>query len=332
MIITVTPNPSLDLLFRAERLVWDDANRIPLPRRRAGGQGINVVRAVRTLAPGTPATAVALLGGGVGRELSEMLALEATPLRAVPAPAETRVFVGVRESETGRSLLLNPRGAAAGDPEAAALVAAVESELDAAEEAGAVAWVAGCGSLPPGMPVDLYARLSRLARGRGHRYVPDTDGEGLRLAAEAGCDLLVPNVHEAERLLGRSIRSVPDAAAAARDLLRLGPRMAVVTLGGDGAVGAWNGEAWLAAPELDGPLRQEVADGSAVGAGDALLAALLLRLGGIPEAGVGRTAAHCDGLADGVAAGTAALLSEGGDLVSRTDAERVRRRVHLRSV
>ena len=59
MILTVTPNPSLDLLFRAERLVWDDANRIPLPRRRPGGQGINVVRAVRALDPRAPARAQA---------------------------------------------------------------------------------------------------------------------------------------------------------------------------------------------------------------------------------------------------------------------------------
>ena len=48
-IVTLTPNPSIDLLFQTTRLVWDDANRVESPRRRAGGQGVNVVRALREL-------------------------------------------------------------------------------------------------------------------------------------------------------------------------------------------------------------------------------------------------------------------------------------------
>src|SRR5690606_27197723 len=49
VILTLTPNPSLDLLFEAESLRWNDANRLEAPRRRPGGQGINVVRAARAL-------------------------------------------------------------------------------------------------------------------------------------------------------------------------------------------------------------------------------------------------------------------------------------------
>ena len=94
----------------------DDANRLDAPRRRAGGQGINVVRAARAL--GVEARAVAPLGGEVGRELAGMLAAEGTPLRAVPIEGETRVFVGVREGATGRSLLLNPRGPRLGPADA----------------------------------------------------------------------------------------------------------------------------------------------------------------------------------------------------------------------
>ena len=321
MILTVTPNPSLDLLFRAERLVWDDANRIPLPRRRPGGQGINVVRAARALDAGARARAIALLGGAVGGELETTLAAEGTPLLPIPVQGESRVFVGVRESDTGRSLLLNPRGPVAGEGEAAALLEAVDSELTVADAAGATAWVACCGSLPPGLPTDLYARIGVLARQRGHRFVADCDGEALGLAAAAGCDLLVPNIHEAGRLLGREIGAT-GAVACARSLLDLGAGVVVVTLGAEGAVAVSRDGAWTATPALPPELRHEADGGSAVGAGDALLAALLLALR--EEGGSLRSA-----LVDGVAAGTATLLGRGSTLVTAADYARVRPHVRV---
>lgn len=325
VILTVTPNPSLDLLFRAERLVWDDANRIPLPRRRPGGQGINVARAARALDRTARTRAVALLGGAVGRELEEALRAEGTPLRAVALEGETRVFVGVRESGTGRSLLLNPRGAAAGAAEADALVAAAAEELAAIERGGVTAWVACCGSVPPGLATDLYARIGRAARERGHRFVPDCDGDALRAAVEAGCDLLVPNVHEAARLLGREIEGTAAAVDAARALLDLGPAAAVVTRGAEGAVLATRSGAWVATPELPDALATEAAGGSAVGAGDTLLAALLLAA----SADGGVFADPAATLVDAVAAGTATLLSRGASLVTAGDVARVRPHVRL---
>lgn len=332
MIITVTPNPSLDLLFRTDRLVWDDANRVPLPRRRPGGQGINVVRAARSLEPRATARAIALLGGAVGRELEDVLAAEGTPLRPVPVAGESRVFVGVRETATGRSLLLNPRGPAAGNAEAEGLLAALEEELSVAEAAGSSAWVACCGSLPPGLPADLYARLGAAARARGHRFVPDCDGEALRGAVAAGCDLLVPNIHEAGRLLGREIVDIPDAVRAARSLLELGPAVAVITLGAEGAVAATPDGSWVAAPALPAALREEAAGGSAVGAGDALLAALLLALdaASTPTTPVPAEAIAA-ALAWAVAAGTATLLGRDGSLVLAADVARVRASVHVES-
>lgn len=332
MILTVTPNPSLDLLFRAERLVWDDANRIPLPRRRPGGQGINVVRAARALEPDAPARAVALLGGAVGRDLEAALAAEGTPLRAVPFGGETRVFVGVRESATGRALLLNPRGASAGEESARGLLDAAAEELTAAEAEGRVAWVACCGSLPPGLPADLYARIGSMARARGHRFVPDCDGEALRLAVESGCDLVVPNVHEAARLLGREIEGVAGAVDAARALVDGGPGLALVTMGAGGAVAATAAGAWAARPVLTSDLARELAAGSAVGAGDALLAAVLLALGGAPGDGAPAPDRIEGALAAGVAAGTSALMGQGDRLVDRSDYERVLGLVEVRRV
>lgn len=333
VIVTLTPNPSLDLLFSAGQLAWGDANRIPMPRRRAGGQGINVVRAARALRPGAEAHAIAPLGGPVGDELRSLLEAEGAPLTVVPIAGETRVFVGVRESETGRSLLLNPRGPEIAQEEAEGLLAAVHRILSGPPaqapgspdpgvggvdpqpgRAAGGAWMVGCGSLPPGLAVDFYARVGRAAHSRGARFVPDCDGEALAAAVEAA-DLLVPNEQEAGRLVGRTVDGPGAAARAGNALLRRGPERVVITLGEHGAVAVDGTGAWWARPVPPMEGERRIAGASAVGAGDALLAALLQSL----DDGLTIDAA----LVRAVAAGTAVLLSRGSDLVRLEDVEEV---------
>lgn len=295
VLLTVTPNPSLDLLFEAASLVWDDANRVDEPRRRPGGQGINVARALRAL--GGDAVAVALLGGDTGRALAQSLAADGLAVEAVPGPGETRTFVAVHESAAARSLLINPRGPSCPASAQEALVEAVRRRVDADRPR----WLACCGSVPPGVSADLYARIGAYARARGIRFVPDCDGEALKLAAHGGCDLLVPNRHEAERLLAMAIDGPEEAARAAADLRdRFGTLLAAVTLGEEGAVAASASGVWHVAA-------QPVASASAVGAGDAFLAGLVLALDG--------NAAAPDALRAAVAAGTAVLRSTGSALV-----------------
>ena len=309
LVLTVTPNPSIDLLFEAERLVWDDANRTASPRRRVGGQGINVVRALRAL--GGEGVSVALLGGPVGAEIEALLQAAGHPLIRVDAEGDTRVFVAARERSTGRSLLLNPRGPDSTSRSADALVAAAEAAIRELQPR----WVACGGSIPPGIPADTYARIGRAARAGGARFVPDCDGDMLRLAVAAGCDLLVPNRHEAERLSGCGIESLADAAHVAQQLRGQGVDVVCITLGEAGAVLAGSGGCWHAATPAE-------PHGSAVGAGDAFLAAVLRALD--------RPEPLAEVVRQGVAAGTAALRSKGGDLVDREEFERQLGRTDVR--
>jgi 1-phosphofructokinase/6-phosphofructokinase 2 len=303
MILTVTPNPSLDLLFTADRLVWDDANRLADPRRRPGGQGINVARAVRVL--GGDALAVALLGGCTGDEIRATLRAEGTPLRAVPASAETRLFIGVHQQTDGRSLLLNARGAERTLEEAENLL----EETARAVRETSPSWVAGCGSLPPGFPDDFYVLLAAVAHAAGARFVADCDGPALRAAAPQ-CDLLVPNRHEAARLLGLDeLPDVDDAARAAQVLIGLARTpLAAITMGEEGAVIAWpEGVAHAQPPRIPGA--------SAVGAGDAFLARLLM--------GQEAREAPSASLAGAAAAGAAVLCGQGVALLVAADATRL---------
>jgi 1-phosphofructokinase family hexose kinase len=293
MILTVTPNPSLDLLYDADGLSWDDANRIPEPRRRPGGQGINAARAVRAL--GGDTLALALLGGATGDEITAALDREGTPLTAVRAADPTRLFIGIRDRRHDRSLLLNSPGPVRSAQDAELLLERVERTLHESRPA----WVACCGSLPPGFDERFYATVGRLSRDTGSRFVPDCDGGPLERAA-GHADLLVPNQHEAERLSGRPAGDPSSAAAAAGALRRaFDCPLVAITLGSAGAVLHDGRSAWHATPPT--------VAGSAVGAGDAFLAALVLSL----EAGLSPAVA----LSRAAACGAAAVAATGAAIL-----------------
>lgn len=100
------------------------------------------------------------------------------------------------------------------------------------------------GSLPPGSPVDAYARVVQVARAAGLRSVVDATGEVLRAALREQPDVVSPNLSEAESLVsGARIEDVEPsgefvaerAATAARGLVELGARAAIVSAGSHGA-------------------------------------------------------------------------------------------------
>jgi 6-phosphofructokinase 2 len=310
MILTITPNPSIDYLFETETLCWDDANRVEMPRVRAGGQGINLTRAARVL--GGESVAIGFFGGAAGSELESMLAEEGTPCISVRIQADTRVFFGVRETATGRSMLVNPRGPILNENDRKELLHAVEDACARYHPT----WIVCSGSVPRGLGNDFYARIAQLAHHCNARFVADCDGEALANAVGAGCDLIAPNRHEAERLTYTSINNQDQAIGAAQSL-RLVAETVLLKLGDDGAIATSQAGCWIAR----GPALQS---GSAVGAGDAFLAAVLVaKENGAPLD---------EALRSAVAAGTAVLLSRGSDLLTRSDYEELLRAVEVTTI
>ncbi|MGB3635715.1 MAG: PfkB family carbohydrate kinase, partial [Rubrobacteraceae bacterium] len=109
-------------------------------------------------------------------------------------------------------------------------------------------------------------------------------------------DPLVVNEHEAAFLLGDKVEGVEGALSAAPDLLALGPRSVVITLGSDGAVYAEGDTSeHVSSPEV------EVVD--TTGAGDAFVGALAVKLAA--------DASLEDAVSYAVRAGAAAVTKEG---------------------
>src|SRR5205807_9872698 len=144
------------------------------------GKGLNVSRALS--AHGQRNRAVLPLGGSEGEQLERLAEAEGVELVVVPIAASVRSNVSVVEQD-GTVTKLNEPGPRLLEAETDALLSAV-----AAAAAGA-AWIAGCGSLPPGAPVDLYARLLPIARAAGAQVAVDSSGPPLLQAMQAGVDL-----------------------------------------------------------------------------------------------------------------------------------------------
>jgi 1-phosphofructokinase len=147
-------------------------------------------------------------------------------------------------------------------------------------------WVVLSGSLPPGMPEDAYATITRRVRAAGGAVALDTSGAPLKIALAAGPRIVKPNRHELAELAGRPLDTLEALVAAGRELLADSPApdLVIVSLGGDGAL-FHNREQALRAL----PARVNVI--STVGAGDAMVAGLVAaQLEGLPLADTARLA------------------------------------------
>lgn len=232
MIITFTPNPSLDRTYAAPTLELGEINRARTTRVDAGGKGLNVTRALT--AAGTPSTAVFPAGGPDGDRLVVELRAHQVPAHPVPVAADTRSNVTLVD-DAGTTTKIN----APGDPLPAAgltaLLDALRQEITAATAAGAAPVVVGAGSLPTGAGDDLYARVAALCAGLGATMVLDTSGAPLaRAVAAGGLALVKPNDAELAELTGRELRTVGHVIDAAATLIDAGTRDVLVSLGAHG--------------------------------------------------------------------------------------------------
>jgi 6-phosphofructokinase 2 len=301
-IVTVTVNPAIDTSCSVEQVVPERKSRCSEPHRDPGGGGLNVARALRRL--GGEAVAFWTCGGALGHLLGRLLDEEGLDHRAIPVEGMTRESLTVLETSTTlqyRFGLPGPRLRPEEARECLSRVGAFEPTPD---------YLVLSGSLPPGAPDDLYAQFARQAPA-SCRVVLDASGDALRSGLGAGVYLIKPNVRELGQLAGRVIERDADIEEISRRLIRDGRVEVVVTsLGAGGAVLVTAaGAERLRAPTVE--IR------SKVGAGDSTVAGVVL--------GLTRGSSVRDAVRFGVAAGAAAVMTEGTSLCRREDAERLYR-------
>jgi 1-phosphofructokinase len=342
VIVTLTPNPSLDRTIEIASLRRGEVQRATAVHVDPGGKGVNVSRALA--ANGHPTRAVVPCGGAEGDQLRALLAEQGIELAAVDVDAPVRTNVTVAEPD-GTTTKLNAPGAELTAAEAEALVARTVRTATGAR------WVACSGSLPPGLPDVFYAdvlaglhgkgpgsgrrnekgpgrgrqnekgpgrgRQNGKGPGRGRRngtgaaVAVDTSGAPLRMVLDARPDLVKPNAEELSEACDQAVETLGDVADAGTGVRKRGVDAVLVSLGVDGAVLV------DAAGTLYGRTPPATVR-STVGAGDALLAGFL----SVADGGKGAWVARRQALAEGLAWAAAAVALPGTRMPGPRDVDR----------
>ncbi len=292
MIVTLTPNPSLDRTIEIAELRRGEVHRATGGRVDPGGKGVNVSRA---LAAGDTATVAVLPSGGPeGAQLAALLEPFGVQTVQVPIAGTVRSNITVAEPD-GTTTKLNEAGPEITADECAAI------ERTVVELAASASWFVGSGSLPRGVGNDFYARLVTALRDHDIKVCIDASGAPLAAAVDAGPDLIKPNAEELAELVGRPLRRLADVVEAAAEVRKRGVATVLVSLGGDGAL-------LVSADEVLHGWAPPVKVRSTVAAGDSTLA------GYLAAGGRGRQA-----LVTAIAYGTAAVQLPGSVMPRPTD-------------
>ena len=299
-IVTLTMNPALDIATATDIVVPAEKLRCAAPRYDPGGGGINVARAAHLL--GDDALAVFPIGGLSGEMLCRLLDEEGVPRAAVPIAGMTRESLAVVERQSGKQFRFLLPGPTLTEHDQQRCLDELASRLKGAR------FLVASGSLPPGPPVDFYARVGALARQCGARFVLDPSGPALE-AGDGDVFLLKTSLGELEELSGIRLPSTQDQEIAARRLIARGrAEILVLSLGAKGALLATASEMrHFDAIKVDGV--------GSVGAGDSMVAGIV--------SGLARGWSLVEAIKFGLAAGAAALLRPGTELCRREDVERL---------
>jgi 6-phosphofructokinase 2 len=170
-IATITINPAIDIFVNVSRVEPTRKLRCSAPKRDPGGGGINVARVAHRL--GGSVAAIYPTGGAIGKLLQRLVEREGIESVVTPSHVETRENFTAFENDTGEQYRFVLPGSALHRAEWEACLDKLATLPDKPKI------VVASGSIPPGVPDDFFAMVSRHAKGFGAKMVLDTSGAAL---------------------------------------------------------------------------------------------------------------------------------------------------------
>ncbi len=289
MVYTITLNPALDYEVLVDGFQAGGLNRTSQEHLHFGGKGVNVSTVLHNL--GVETTALGFVAGFTGRALEDGLKARGIPTDFIwLEEGLTRVNVKIRSGGGAGETEINSQGPAIPPP-------ALEALLQKLDRLGAGDVLVLAGSLPAGLPSNVYQTILDRVEGRGVLTVVDAARDLLRGVLPCRPFLIKPNSAELGDLFGKDSLSEEEILSCARALQAQGARNILVSLAGDGS---------LLLDERGACRRLGVPPGTVrhtVGAGDSMVAGFL--------AGWLSTGDYAAAHRMGAAAGSATAFSEG---------------------
>ncbi len=299
-IVTLTFSPCIDKSTSVQSLIAEKKLLCSTPKLEPGGGGINVARAIKKL--GGEATAIYPSGGYTGKFFNHLLENENIPSVIIDTTHETREnFIVVDESTNNQYRF--------GMPGTALLENEWQACLKAVEGIDNVAFIVASGSLPPGVPSNIYVQLAKIAKKNKAKLIIDASGEALKEALDEGIYLLKPNLGELSALVGEKELQPSDVKDVALGIIAKEKcEVMVVSMGAAGAMLVTKDIVTTVAPP-------PVVRKSTVGAGDSMVAGIIFYLS--------KGKSLVEAVQYGVACGTAATMNSGTELCKKEDADQL---------
>ena len=259
MITTVTLSPMLDKTVMVDAVRRGAVSRASRVDMVVGGKGINVSRQLHMLGDETVATG--FVGGEVGALLERLLDGEGIRHEFVRVAGMTREGVTYRENDGTSTSVFEPSPSVTADD--------VDRLLERCRLlAHRSSWVVCGGSSPSPEADDAFRMIISACRERNVPVVLDSYGPALARGVEAGPTMIKPNREEFEQSFGRPLKTEADMVAAARDMVKKGIGMCVITDGARPFVAATRDESWVVTPPRITPVNP-------TGSGDSMIAGFL---------------------------------------------------------
>ncbi|MES2795878.1 MAG: 1-phosphofructokinase family hexose kinase [Bacteroidota bacterium] len=299
-ILTITFSPSIDKSTSIPSLLPEKKLICEHPKLEPGGGGINVARAIKKL--GGEAIAIYPAGGCNGIIFNQLLQNENISTLNIVSENNTKENLVVLDLSNNHQYRFGMPNVSLNDQE-------WKNCLKAVEEFENPEFIVASGSIPPGVPLNIFAKLAKIAKNKNAKFIIDTSGEALKQATDEGVYLIKPNLHELSKLAGKSELNSAEVEAAAKNIIAKGNcEVVVCSLGAEGAM--------LITKDVTRTiLAPKVLSKSTVGAGDSMVGGIVYSLS--------KGESLEEAIKYGVACGSAATLNPGTELCKKEDADRL---------
>lgn len=305
-IISITFSPCIDKSTSVNELIPEKKLHCALPKLEPGGGGVNVARAIKKL--GGEVSAVYPSGGYTGKFLSHLVDKEGLISIVINTKNETRENFTVFEEVTQKQFRLGMPSLELFQDEWEEILSKVSANDD-------VEFIVASGSLPPGVPMDIFAQLAKIAKTKNAKFIVDTSGKPLKHATEEGVFLIKPNLDELAFLSGKKELQEHEIKNIAKEMIASGKcENIVVSMGAKGALLFTSNTAFSFVPP-------KVTVKSTVGAGDSMVGGIIYSIS------TGKSMP--DAVQYGVACGTSATMHSGTELCNKLIADELFNRVEV---
>lgn len=257
MITAVTLNVAIDKAYVIDEMKQGEVMRVTKCTNTPGGKGLNVAKVAKLC--GEEVLATGFVGGHAGAYVEDMLNEIQTPNDFVHTANETRSCINVLAFDGTSTEFLEP-GALVTETEVQQFLekfAAIAKKSDV---------ITLSGSVPKGVPTNIYQKLIEKAKELGTPVLLDTSGDLLKQGILANPTMIKPNSDEIEALLGVSINDRQELIESGKKLQRGGIPYVVISLGAEGALFITSEHVYHGQPPKIEPV-------NTVGCGDSMVAA-----------------------------------------------------------